>query len=121
MASLNRVLMIGRLCKDPQIRTTPGGATLCEMRLATTREWTDYNGDRQSKTCFVTVVAWKRQAETCKQYLSKGREIFVEGYLDYDEWEDDDGKPRSRYQITARSVQFLGQANDSVAGEDPDE
>ncbi|MCW8139205.1 MAG: single-stranded DNA-binding protein [Planctomycetota bacterium] len=106
MASLNKVFLIGRLTRDPELRYLPNGTPKAELRLATSREWKDKNGEKQKDTCYVDVIVWSRQAEIAKQYLAKGRQIFVEGRLDYQEWEKD-GVKRSKHQVIADYVQFL--------------
>ncbi len=106
MASLNKIMLIGRLTRDPELKFLPNGTPKAELRLATSREWKDKNGEKQKETCYVDVIVWSRQAEIAKQYLAKGRQIFVEGRLDYREWEKD-GVKRSKHQVTADFVQFL--------------
>ena len=81
MVSLNRVLLIGNLTKDPELRYTPSGTPVANLRLAVNSSFKDQSGQRKEETCFVTIVVWARQAETCNQYLKKGRSIFVEGYI----------------------------------------
>ncbi len=112
MASLNKVFLIGRLTRDPELRYLPNGTPKAELRLATSREYKDKNGEKQKDTCYVDVIVWSRQAEIAKQYLAKGRQIFVEGRLDYQEWEKD-GVKRSKHQVIADFVQFL----DRMGGE----
>ncbi|MBI2104026.1 MAG: single-stranded DNA-binding protein [Candidatus Omnitrophica bacterium] len=107
MASLNRVLLIGNLTKDPELRYTPSGAAVVNLRLAVNSTFKDQAGQRKEETCFLTVVAWGRQAETCNQYLKKGRSVFVEGRLIYRSWEAE-GKTRSTMEVRADRVQFLG-------------
>ncbi len=114
MASLNRVFMIGRLTKDPELRYLPNGTAKTELRLATSREWKDKGGERQKDVCYIDIVVWARQAEIAKQYLAKGRQVFVEGRLEYSEWERD-GQRRSKHQIVADRLQFLDR-NDSEGG-----
>lgn len=116
MASLNKVFLIGRLTRDPELRYLPNGTPKAELRLATSREYKDKNGERQKDTCYVDVVVWSRQAEIAKQYLSKGRQIFVEGRLDYQEWEKD-GVKRSKHQVIADYVQFLDRMGSGEGGE----
>lgn len=107
MASLNRVLLIGNLTRDPELRYTTGGTGICGMRLAVHRRYR-VDGQEREETCFVDVDAFGRQAETCNQYLSKGSPILVEGRLRYDEWDDrETGRKRSRLQVIAERVQFL--------------
>ncbi|MBI4341965.1 MAG: single-stranded DNA-binding protein [Candidatus Omnitrophica bacterium] len=107
MASLNRVLLIGNLTKDPELRYTPSGTPVASLRLAVNSTFKDQAGQRKEETCFVTVVVWSRQAETCTQYLKKGRPVFVEGRLIYRSWEAE-GKTRSTMEVRADRVQFLG-------------
>jgi single-strand DNA-binding protein len=106
MASLNKIMLIGRLTRDPELKFLPNGTPKAELRLATSREWKDKNGEKQKETCYVDVIVWSRQAEIAKQYLAKGRQIFVEGRLDYREWEKD-GVKRSKHEVVADVVQFL--------------
>jgi single-strand DNA-binding protein len=107
MASLNKVFMIGRLTKDPEVRYLPNGTPKAELRLATSRQYKDKNGEKQEDTCYVDVVVWSRQAELAGQYLQKGRQVFIEGRLDYQEWESQEGQKRSKHQVVAERVQFL--------------
>lgn len=107
MANLNRVLMIGGLTGDPELRYMPNGMPKTTLRLAVSREWKDKTtGEPKTDVCYIDVIVWNRQAEVCKQYLRKGRQVFVEGRLDFDEW-DINGEKRSKHFITADRVQFL--------------
>ena len=116
MVSLNRVLLIGNLTKDPELRYTPGGTPVANLRLAVNSSFKDQAGQRKEETCFVTVVVWSRQAETCNQYLKKGRPVFVEGRLMYRSWEAE-GKTRSTMEVRADRVQFLGPPPGASRGE----
>ena len=107
MVSLNRVLLIGNLTKDPELRYTPSGTPVANLRLAVNSSFKDQAGQRKEETCFVTIVVWSRQAEICQQYLKKGRSIFIEGRLIYRSWEAE-GKTRSTMEVRADRVQFLG-------------
>ena len=107
MISLNRILLIGNLTKDPELRYTPSGTPVANLRLAVNSSFKDQSGARKEETCFVTVVVWSKQAEICNQYLKKGRLIFVEGRLIYRSWEAE-GKTRSTMEVRADRVQFLG-------------
>ena len=107
MLSLNRVLLIGNLTKDPELRYTPSGTPVANLRLAVNSSFKDQAGQRKEETCFVTVVVWSRQAEICNQYLKKGRSVFIEGRLLYRTWEAE-GKTRSTMEVRADRVQFLG-------------
>jgi single-strand DNA-binding protein len=118
MVSLNRVLLIGNLTKDPELRYTPSGTPVANLRLAVNSIYKDQSGQRKEETCFVTVVVWSRQAEICHQYLKKGRPVFIEGRLVYRTWEAE-GKPRSTMEVRADRVQFLGQAPRRADAEAP--
>ena len=108
MASFNKVFLIGNLTRDPELRYTPGGVAVVNLRLAVNRKFRDKSGELKEETCFVTVTAWDKQAETCNQYLQKGRPIFVEGRLQSRSWETPDGQKRSTIDIRAERIQFLG-------------
>ena len=115
MMSLNRVLLIGNLTKDPELRYTPSGTPVANLRLAVNSSFKDQAGQRKEETCFVTVVVWSRQAEICNQYLKKGRSVFIEGRLLFRSWEAE-GKTRSTMEVRADRVQFLGPAPGGPAG-----
>ena len=110
MANLNRVLLIGNLTKDPELRYTPSGTPVANLRVAINSVFKDQAGQRKEETCFLTVVVWSRQAETCNQYLKKGRPVFIEGRLVSRSWEAD-GKTRWTMEVRADRVQFLGPAS----------
>ena len=107
MVSLNRVLLIGNLTKDPELRYTPSGTPVASLRLAVNSSFKDQAGQRKEETCFITIIVWSRQAEICNQYLKKGRSVFIEGRLIYRTWEAE-GKTRSTMEVRADRVQFLG-------------
>lgn len=107
MASLNRVLLIGNLTKDPELRYTPQGTAVVNLRMAVNRKYRDKSQEMKEDTCFLTVVVWDKQAETCNQYLRKGSPIFVEGRLQSRSWEDNAGQKRSVVEVRAERVQFL--------------
>lgn len=115
MAGLNKVLIIGNLVRDPELKHLPNGTPKCELRVATSRTYTT-NGEKREDTCFVDVIAWSRTGENCAQYLRKGSKIFVEGRLDYQEWEAQDGSKRSKHQVVAAIVQFLDSKNGGGGG-----
>jgi single-strand DNA-binding protein len=116
MASLNKVMLIGNLGKDPEIRTTPGGHSVCTISMATNREYT--KGDEKVKeTEWHRVVIWGKQAEAVAKYMEKGRSMFVEGRLQTRSWEDKDGITRYVTEIVAERVQFLG-GNGGTKGPD---
>ena len=108
MAGINKVILIGNLGADPELRYTSGGQAVTELRLATTRSWTGKDGKRQEDTQWHRVVVWGKQAEHCKEYLSKGRQCYVEGRLQTRQWEDRDGNKRYTTEVVAETVQFLG-------------
>ncbi len=107
MASLNKVMLIGNLTRDPEVRFTPGGRPVCDLRLAVSRRFKRANGEDGEETCYVSVVVWDKQGENCGKYLTKGSPAFVEGRLQLDEWEKD-GKKSSILRVLAERVQFLG-------------
>jgi single-strand DNA-binding protein len=107
MASLNKVLLIGNLTKDPELRYTPNGTAVTNLRIAVNRKFKDRTGELKEDTCFVTVTAWDKQAEICNQYLQKGRAVFVEGILQSRSWETNDGQKRSTIDVRAERIQFL--------------
>ncbi len=117
MANLNSVMLIGRLTRDPEVRSIPSGATVCAFGLATNEHFKRPNGEEGKSTCFVEVEAWRRLGEICAQYLTKGREVFVAGRLRFSSWEAKDGGRRSKLTIEARQIQFLGRGRAS-AGDD---
>ncbi len=110
MASFNKVLLIGNLTKDPELRYTPQGTAVSNLRLAVNRRFKDRNQELKEEVCFVTVVVWDKQAETCNQYLHKGSPILIEGRLQSRSWEDNAGQKRNVIEVRAERIQFLGQA-----------
>ena len=108
MANFNKVFLIGNLTKDPELRYTPQGTAVVNLRLAVNRRYRDRNQELKEEVCFVTVVAWDKQAETCNQYLRKGQPVFVEGRLQSRSWEDNSGQKRNVIEVRAERVQFLG-------------
>jgi single-strand DNA-binding protein len=107
MASLNKVLLIGNLTRDPEIRYIPSGTAVGDLRLAVNRRFRTADGQDHDETCFVNVTVWGRAAETCGEYLRKGSPLLVEGRLKYDEWEKE-GQKHSRISVVAERTQFLG-------------
>lgn len=121
MANLNKVMLIGNLTRDPELRHTPKGTAVSELGLAINRVWYDDNKQKQEDTTFVEVTFWGRQAESIQQYLTKGRPIFVEGRLQLDSWDDKEtGKKRSKLRVIGESFQFIdskpGGGNSSGGG-----
>jgi single-strand DNA-binding protein len=108
MPDLNKVFLMGRLTFDPELRRTPSGTAVSELRMASSRSWTGRDGERREETLYIDVTVWDRQAETCCQYLRKGSAIHVEGYLRVDTWDDKTtGEKRSKIRVQADRVQFL--------------
>ena len=108
MVGVNKVILIGNLGKDPELRYTPGGQPAANFPLATTERWTDKNGQRQERTEWHNIVAWGKLAELVNQYLKKGRQAYVEGRITTRSWDDRDGNKKFRTEIVATTVQFLG-------------
>lgn len=118
MANLNKVMIIGNLTADPELRSTPRGTPLTELRVAVNRVSGGPNdGERREETTFLDITCWGRTAEIAAQYLSKGRPVFVEGRLQMDTWEDkQSGQKRSRIRIVAENLQLLGGRGDAPQG-----
>ena len=108
MASVNKVILVGNLGRDPELRYTQSGQAVANFTLATTERFSTRDGDRQERTEWHRIVAWGKTAELCAQYLSKGRSVYIEGRLQTREWEDKEGQKRRTTEITAQTVQFLG-------------
>ncbi|MDX1503186.1 MAG: single-stranded DNA-binding protein [Thermoanaerobaculia bacterium] len=110
---VNKVFLIGNLGRDPEVRTTPSGQPVANFSLATNRRWRDRDGNRQEQTEWHNIVCWGRQAEVAGQYLSRGRQIFVEGRLQTRSWEDkQSGEKRYRTEVICENFQMLGQRGD---------
>jgi single-strand DNA-binding protein len=108
MANINRVVLVGNLTKDPELRHTPSGTAVCKLRLAVNTRQKDAQGNWGDKPNYFDVTVWGNQGESCAQFLSKGRPVGVDGRLDWREWEAQDGTKRQAVEIIADSVQFLG-------------
>jgi single-strand DNA-binding protein len=122
MASLNKVMLIGRLGADPERRSTPGGTAVANFRMATTEQWTSKEGERQERTEWHKIVAWEKLGETCGEYLHKGSLVYIEGSLQTRSWEDRDGNKRWTTEIRAWRMQMLdkkGEPRDAVPAEEP--
>ena len=108
MASLNKVFLLGNLTRDPDFRGLPSGQSVCTLGLAVSRRFTNNNGQEQEETCFVDVSVWGKAANNCRQYLSKGSQVMVEGRLRFESWEDrNGGGRRSKLSVIAENVQFM--------------
>lgn len=120
----NRVTLIGNLTRDPELRYTPNNTAVVDYGLAVNRNYQDSSGEWQEETTFVDITVWGRQAENCSQYLNKGSRVFVDGRLQLDQWETNEGEKRSKLGVTAQSVIFLDSAPDAEGeggSESPDE
>ncbi|MBI1798917.1 MAG: single-stranded DNA-binding protein [Candidatus Eisenbacteria bacterium] len=108
MSGVNKVILIGNLGANPEMRTTQGGQVVANLRIATTERWTDKSGQKQEATEWHRVVVWGKQAEIVGQYLTKGRQVFIEGGIRTRQWQDQQGQKRYSTEIVARNVQMLG-------------
>lgn len=113
---VNKVILVGNLGADPEMKYTASGTPLCKFRLATSEVFKDRDGNQQERTEWHRVTAWGRLAEICGQYLSKGRQVYVEGSLRTNSWEDQSGNKRFMTEINAREVQFLGSGGGAPSG-----
>ena len=104
---LNKVIMIGNLTRDPEIRQTGHGSLVCCFPLATNRSYTRQNGEREDEACYIDVTVWGKSGEACGKYLKKGRSVYVEGRLVYRTWTNERGERRSCHELCAEHVQFL--------------
>lgn len=112
---LNKVMVIGRLGRDPEMRYTPSGKPVTSFSVVTSRSWVTANGERREDTEWFNVVAWGGLAEICNQYLSKGRQVYIEGRLQTRSWEDDEGKRHSRTELVAQEMIMLDEHYDNSA------
>jgi single-strand DNA-binding protein len=108
MASINKVILIGNLGRDPEVRYTPSGTAVANFSIATTENWTNRDGDKESRTEWHRIVAWGRLGEICGEYLSKGKQVYIEGRIQTNEWEDQEGNKRQTKEIVALTMQMLG-------------
>ena len=108
MASVNKVILIGNLGRDPELRYTKDGKAVANFTVATNDRWRDREGNSQERTEWHRIVVWDKQAENCAQYLQKGRSVYIEGRLQTREWEDKEGQKRQTTEIVAQQVTFLG-------------
>jgi single-strand DNA-binding protein len=116
MAGVNKVILVGNLGRDPELRYTKNGQAVANFSLATTEQWNSREGQREERTEWHRIVAWAKTAELCSQYLSKGRSVYIEGQLRTRDWEDRDGNKRQTTEIHAQTVQFLGGRGGSGGG-----
>ena len=108
MACFNKVILMGNLTRDPEVRQAPSGAKVADLGLAVSQNWRDKSGQTREVTCFVDVVVWEKLAELCQQYLAKGSSVLVEGRLQMDEWKNQQGEKRTKLRVRAETVKFLG-------------
>lgn len=118
MGSVNKVILIGNLGKDPEVRYTQGGQCVANFTLATTDSWKDKSGQKQERTEWHRIVAWGRLGELAKEYLKKGRPVYVEGRLQTRQWQDKEGGTRYTTEIVVSVLQFLGQRGEATSGGD---
>jgi len=107
MANYNKVILMGNLTRDPELRYTPSGTAVVNLGLAVNRRFRDRSGEQRDEVCFLTVVVWDKQAELCNQYLHKGSPVFVEGRLQFRSFEDSSGNKRNVLEVRAERIQFL--------------
>jgi single-strand DNA-binding protein len=126
MASFNKVILLGNLTRDPEVRYTPKGSAVCDLGIAVNRVYTTDSGEKREEVTFVEVVLWARLAEIAGEYLKKGRPVFIEGRLQMDSWDDKQtGQKRTRLRVVGESMQLLGGrpggagAATEMAGENP--
>jgi len=114
MAGINKVILIGNLGSDPEVRYTPSGVAVAQFNIATSEEWKDKDsGEKRERTEWHRIVAWRRLGEICGEYLSKGQQVYVEGRIQTNTWEDKEGNKRYTTEIIANTVQFLGRRESS--------
>ena len=114
--SVNKVILVGRLGQDPEVRKTPSGAAVANFSVATNESWVDKSGQKQEKTEWHRVVVWGKRAELCQQYLSKGRQVYLEGRLQTRSWDDKDGQKKYSTEVQVQNLQFLGGQGASTGG-----
>lgn len=110
---LNKIMIIGHLGRDPELRFTPSGRPVTTFTVATNRSWTTNDGERHSETEWFNVVAWGNLAEICKQYLAKGQQVYVEGRIQTRRWEDSEGVKHTNVEIVASEMMLLGEKRDA--------
>ncbi len=106
--SVNKVILVGRLGQNPEVRYTPSGAAVANFSVATNENWVDKSGQKQERTEWHRIVVWGKTAENCNQFLTKGRQVYVEGRMQTRQWQDKDGQTKYTTEVQAQTVQFLG-------------
>ncbi len=118
MASFNKVILVGNLTRDPEVRYTPKGSAVCDLGLAVNRQYSLENGEKREEVTFVDVVLWARLAEIAGEYLKKGRPVFIEGRLQLDSWDDkQSGQKRSKLRVVGETMQLLGSRQGGGGGD----
>jgi len=117
VAGINKVILVGNLGSDPEIRTTPGGQRVANFRMATSRSWNNQEGQRQEKTEWHSIVAWGKLADIVERYLTKGKQVYVEGRLETRSWQDKEGQTRYKTEVICETMQMLGRAGGERNGE----
>ncbi|MCP4649342.1 MAG: single-stranded DNA-binding protein [PVC group bacterium] len=120
MANLNKVLLMGNLTRDPELRYAPNGSAVTTFSVAMSRVFNNAAGEKKEDVCYVRVVCWARLAQTCSEYLFKGRPVFVEGRLQSRSWQAQDGTKRNTIEVIAQNVQFLGKGKTQDSSSVPD-
>ena len=122
MAGVNKVILVGNLGRDPEVRYTPNGVAIANFSIATSEEWKDKDtGERQERVEWHRIVAWRRLGEICGEYLHKGSQVYIEGRLQTREWEDRDGNKRYTTEIVAQNMQMLGRPSREGRAESQEE
>ena len=122
MAGINKVILVGRLGRDPEVRYTPNGVPVANFSIATSEEWKDKDtGEKRERTEWHRIEAWRRLGEICGEYLHKGKQVYIEGKLQTDAWEDRDGNKRYTTKIIAQSMQMLDSAGKGGSATSVDE
>ena len=116
MAGVNKVILVGNLGRDPEVRYTKSGQAVASFSLATSERWTGKDGNKEEKTEWHRIVAWGKLGEICGEYLSKGKQVYIEGRLQTREWEDNDGNKKQTTEIVANNMTMLGQAGGGSGG-----
>ncbi len=118
MANLNKVFLIGNLTRDPELRYTPNGTAVASFGMAVNRTWTGQSGEKKEEVCYVDINAFGRRAEVINEYLNKGNPIFIEGRLQFNQWETKDGQKRNTLRVVAENFQFIGGTTKRVEGKE---
>ena len=116
MASFNKVILMGNLTRDPEMRATQGGSQICKFGIATNRKYRTQSGEQREEVCYVDLTAFGRQAELINQYMSRGRPIFIEGRLQFSSWETQDGQKRNKLEVVVENFQFMGGGQQGQGG-----